>query len=116
MKVRVGLWLWLRLKLRVRLRVMKSSKESKIFFPFQYIPLMAEGLVLFSEANSSTFKLKRGIKYYFHLTLLAAAVVTVTIGIVIEYQNKDRFHGKHFMSKHAKLGMYQHYRYANVTD
>lgn len=67
---------------------------------------MAEGIVLFSESNSWTLNLQRKIKHYIHLVLLVASVVTLTVGILLEYQPKENRGGKHFMSKHGKLGEY----------
>lgn len=65
---------------------------------------MAEGLVLFSDSNSWTLNLKRTTKFYLHSTLLFASVTSVTIGIVIYYQEKENFQANHFISTHAKTG------------
>lgn len=67
---------------------------------------MAEGLVLFSESNSWTLRLQRKIKHYLHLVLLVTSLVTVTVGILLDYQSKESRARKHFTSKHGKLGEY----------
>lgn len=65
---------------------------------------MAEGLVLFTEANVWTLKMSRTTKGYIHGFVLLFSLISVTIGIVLAIERKNETNSDHFVTDHAKLG------------
>ncbi|XP_057652452.1 uncharacterized protein LOC130891627 [Diorhabda carinulata] len=84
-----------------------SSRAFIHFFvtTFAYIPLMAEGFILFNESNTWSLQVKRSLKGWVHGALLTISLICVSIGIGVEvhYKNKS-IHPVHFKSNHGKLG------------
>ncbi|KAG5888810.1 hypothetical protein JTB14_032723 [Gonioctena quinquepunctata] len=73
---------------------------------FAYVPLMAEGIILFSEPNVWSQRLDRTKKNYLHGILLGLSTISVTVGICFEIYSKNQRVGvKHFQSDHAITGL-----------
>nr|XP_023025240.1 uncharacterized protein LOC111513283 [Leptinotarsa decemlineata] len=66
-----------------------------------YIPLMAEGFILFSEQNVWSQRLERKKKYYIHGILLAVSTISLSVGIGLKIDVKNQ----HFKSDHAITGL-----------
>lgn len=66
-----------------------------------YIPLMAEGIILFNETNTWSFQINRGRKSWIHGVLLVLSFILVTIGISFQINDKD----EHFQTNHAITGL-----------
>lgn len=85
-----------------------SSRAFIHFFvtTFAYIPLMAEGFILFNESNTWSLQVKRSLKGWVHGALLTVSLICVSVGIGVEihYKNKSQ-HPVHFKSNHAILGL-----------
>ncbi|KAJ8980662.1 hypothetical protein NQ317_017588 [Molorchus minor] len=72
---------------------------------FKYVPLMAEGIILFSTDNLWTQKLDRSRKYWPHGVLLGISIAAVTAGISAEIHRKRQSGRSHFVSDHAITGL-----------
>ncbi|XP_060520210.1 uncharacterized protein LOC132698255 [Cylas formicarius] len=71
-----------------------------------YLPLMAIGIILFSEDNAWTIGLPRTKRYTIHGILFALSVIALTAGIFVETASKNKnTNPTHFKSKHAILGL-----------
>lgn len=72
----------------------------------QYIPLMAEGILLFAGDNVWSQELDRKKKYWVHGVLLFVGTVFLTAGIVLEIDIKGN--RRHFTSNHGLTGKVRH--------
>ncbi|XP_057653308.1 uncharacterized protein LOC130892091 [Diorhabda carinulata] len=66
-----------------------------------YIPLMAEGIILFNETNTWSFQINRSRKAWIHGVLLSLSLILLTIGIAFQINAKD----DHFKTTHAITGL-----------
>ncbi|XP_028137002.2 probable transmembrane reductase CYB561D1 isoform X1 [Diabrotica virgifera virgifera] len=70
-----------------------------------YIPLMAEGFILFTESNVWSLEANRSIKGWVHGALLSVSVICASVGIIVEIIGKNKTSSPHFHTLHAKLGL-----------
>lgn len=70
-----------------------------------YVPLMAEGIILFSGDNLLTQKLDRSKRSWVHFVLLGISILAVTAGIACEIYRKNDRGSQHFVSNHAITGL-----------
>ncbi|KAG5874395.1 hypothetical protein JTB14_012378 [Gonioctena quinquepunctata] len=70
-----------------------------------YVPLMAEGIISFSEANVWNQRLPRNKKTYIHGVLLGLSTISVTAGISCMISHKNDQGSEHFQSNHAITGL-----------
>lgn len=68
----------------------------------QYVPLMAESILLFANDNVWTQDLNRKTKYWVHGVLITVGTVALTAGTVLEIDIKGN--RAHFTSNHGLTG------------